>query len=193
VTAHQKGNVSVRQISPCPVCHGSGKQIEQPCPVCGGRGEVEKTESLTVTIPVGVEEGMALRVAGRGMASPEPGGVPGDLYVVVHSRPDPRLQRDGADLWRQESLPLPDAVLGTTLKVLTLERKQVEVSIPAGTQPGTVMRLRNMGLPHFGRKGKGDMYLQIKVRIPEKLSREEHELYERLRALAGKAKRHFWE
>jgi molecular chaperone DnaJ len=193
VTSQQKGNVSMRQISTCPVCRGSGKMIEKACPDCGGRGEVEKTESLTVTIPVGVENGMALRVAGRGMASPEPGGIPGDLYVVVHVRPDPRFQRDGADLWREEILPLTDAVLGTKLEVPILEGSKAEVEVPAGTQPDTVLRLRNKGLPQFGGKGKGDLYLQVKVRIPEKLGREEQELYERLRALAGKTKRHFRE
>lgn len=193
VTARQNGNVSVRQISACPVCHGSGKQIGQACPDCGGRGEVEKTESLTVTIPVGVEDGVALRVAGRGMASPAPGGVPGDLYVVVRARPDPRFQRDGADLWRQESLPLTDAVLGTKLDVPTLGGGKAQVDIPAGIQPDTVMRLRDKGLPQFGGKGKGSLYLQIKILIPEKLSREERELYERLRSLAGKTIRHFWE
>lgn len=193
VTTRQKGNVSMRQISTCPVCHGSGKTIEKACPDCRGRGEVEKTESLTVTIPVGVEDGMALRVAGRGMASPERGGVPGDLYVVVRSRPDPRFQRDGADLWRHETLPLTDAVLGTRLEVSTLKSGKVEVSIPAGIQPGTVLRLRDKGLPRFGDKGRGDLYLQVGVHVPEKISREEQELYERLRALAGKVKRHFWE
>ena len=193
VTARQQGNMSVRQISACPTCHGSGKQIEQPCPVCGGRGEVEKTETLTVTIPVGVEDGMALRVAGRGMASPEVGGVSGDLFVVVHSRPDPRFQRDGADLWRHETLPLTDAVLGTKLEVPTLQGGTVEVNVPPGIQPATVLRLRDKGLPRFGRKGRGDMYLQIEIRIPEKLSHEERELYERLRALGGKSRRHFWE
>ncbi len=193
VTTRQKGNMALRQISPCPACHGSGKAIDQPCQDCGGRGEVEKTESLTVTIPVGVEDGMALRVAGRGMASPGPDGVPGDLYVVVRTRPDPRFQRDGADLWRQETLSVPDAVLGTRLKVETLEGGKAEVKVPAGIQPDTVLRLRNKGLPRFGDKGKGDLYLQLKVRIPEKPDREERELYERLRALAGKASRHFWE
>jgi len=193
VSASQKGNVSVRQISACLVCHGSGKQIEQPCPACGGRGEMEKTEALTVTIPVGAEDGMALRVAGRGMAASEPGGIPGDLFVVVHSRPDPRFQRDGADLWRHETLPLTDAVLGTKLEVPTLEGKRAEVNIPAGIQPATVLRLRGKGLPRFGSKGKGDLYLQIEVRIPDKLSHEERDLYERLRTLAGKTKRHFWE
>lgn len=193
VTARQQGNVSVRQISTCPVCHGSGKQPGQACPVCGGRGEVEKTESLSVTIPVGVEEGTALRVPGRGMASREPGGVTGDLYAVVHTRPDPRFQRDGADLLRQETLPLTDAVLGTRLEVPTLGGGKAQVDIPAGIQPETVLRLRDKGLPRFDGTGYGDMYLQIGVQIPEKLSRDERELYERLRTLAGKTKRHFWE
>lgn len=193
VATRQEGTVSVRQISTCPVCRGSGKRIERPCPVCHGRGEVEKTESLTVTIPVGVEDGMALRVAGRGMASPEPGGVAGDLYVVVRVRPDPRFQRDGADLWRQEILPVTDAVLGTRLEVPTLEGGSAKVDIPAGIQPDTVLRLRNKGLPRFGGRGKGDLYLRVKLAVPEKLGREERELYERLRALAGKNRRHFWE
>ncbi len=192
VTTQQRGNVAVRQISNCPVCHGSGKAIDQFCPDCRGRGEVEKFESLTVTIPVGVEDGMALRVAGRGMASPEPGGVPGDLYVVVRARPDPRFQRDGADLWRQETLPVVDAVLGTKLQVETLEGGMAEVRVPAGIQPDTVLRLKSKGLPRFGGKGKGDLYLQVKVGIPDKLSREERELYERLRAMAG-GRRHFWD
>jgi molecular chaperone DnaJ len=193
VSTQQKGNVAVRQISPCPACHGSGKTVGQPCPACGGRGEVEKTESLSVSIPVGVEDGTALRVAGRGMASPEPGGDPGDLYVVVRARPDPRYRRDGADLWRQEQLPLTDAVLGTTLEVPTLDGGLAQVKVPAGTQPDTVLRLRNKGLPRFGGKGRGDLYLQMKIRIPDKLGHEEHELYERLRALSGTPRRHFWE
>lgn len=102
-------------------------------------------------------------------------------------------QREGADLWRQEWLPLTDAVLGTKLKVSTLDGGNVEVDIPAGIQPDTVLRLREKGLPHFGGKGRGDLFLQVKLSIPEKLSREERELYERLRALTGKTQRHFWE
>lgn len=193
VTSRREGKVSVRQISTCPVCHGRGKRVDAPCPECHGRGEVERIESLAVTIPAGVEDGTALRIAGRGMASPAPGGVAGDLFVVVRSRPDPRFQRDGADLWRQETLPLTDAVLGTTLEVPILEGGKAEVNVPAGTQPDTVLRLRNKGLPRFGGKGKGDLYLQVKIHIPDKLGREERELYVRLRALGGRAKRHFWE
>lgn len=120
-------------------------------------------------------------------------GVPGDLYVVVHVLPDAQIQRDDADLWLQEDLPLPDAVLGTKLEVPTLEGGKAEVNVPAGTQPDTVLRLRNKGLPRFGGKGVGDMYLQLKLKVPEKLGHEERTLYERLRDLGGKPKRHFWE
>lgn len=91
------------------------------------------------------------------------------------------------------ALPVTDAVLGTTLEVPILEDGKAAVGIPAGIQPDTVLRLRNKGLPRFGGKGRGDMYLQVRIQIPEKLSREERELYERLRALPGKPKRHFWE
>lgn len=106
---------------------------------------------------------------------------------------EPRFQRDGADLWREEVLPLTDAVLGTKLEVPILEEGGVEVKVPAGTQPDTVLRLGSKGLPEFGGKGKGDVYLQVKLKEPETLSREERKLYERLSALADKTKRQFRE
>lgn len=193
VTLEQKGNVAVRQIRPCPVCHGRGQVIHKACAECGGRGEVEKRENLSVTIPVGVENGMALRVAGHGTASPQAGGVPGDLFVVVRVQPDPRFERDGADLWQRAQLPVADAVLGTELQVETLDGGKAQVNVPAGTQPDTVLRLKNRGMPRLGGKGRGDLYLQVKVQIPAHPGPEVRELFERLRALEGKAKRHFWE
>jgi molecular chaperone DnaJ len=126
---------------------------------------------------------MALRVPAHGLPSPEPGGPPGDLYVVVRSAPDERFARTGADLWRTETLSVADAVLGTQIEVPTLNGA-VEVTVPPGTQPGEVLRLRGKGLPVFGGRGRGDLNLRIEVRIPERLSAEERELYERLRALA---------
>lgn len=193
VKSHRKGNVVTSSITTCPACHGNGKIIEQACADCAGRGEVEKTESLTITIPVGVEDGMALRVEGRGMASPEPGGQPGDLYVVIRSQDDPRFQRMSADLWREETLPLVDAVLGTKLDVPVPDGGSVQTNVPAGTQPDTVLRLRGKGLPRFGGGHRGELYVRVKVQVPEKISREERELYEQLRALSGKAKKHFWD
>jgi molecular chaperone DnaJ len=107
------------------------------------------------------------------------------LYVVVHARRDPRFERAGSDLLRLETIPLTDAVLGATLDVPTLDGS-VSVSVPPGTQPDAVLRVKGKGLPSFGGAHHGDLYLRIGVRVPEHLSRQEHELYEQLRTLGGK-------
>lgn len=193
VVTRREGNVTLRQVTVCPVCQGRGRVIGKPCPQCGGQGVVETVEEITVKIPVGVEDGMALRVAGRGMAAEVPGGEPGDLYVVVWAAPDARFERDGADLRREERLNVADLALGATVEVPTLGEGSLQVDIPAGTQPDTVLRLRGKGLPRFGGRGKGDLFLRVKARIPEKLSREEREIFERLRALGGGPKHHFRE
>ena len=181
----EKEHILIQQIGICPTCNGRGNIIEHPCRKCHGSGEVEKEEDLTVKIPKGVEEGMALRISGKGMPSTEAGGIAGDLFVVVHSRRDPRFERSGADLLRQETIPLIDAVLGATLQVPTLDGS-VSVTIPPGTQPGALLRLKEKGLPEFGNGRHGELYLRIEVRVPEKLSREERDLYERLRAIGGR-------
>ncbi len=186
----EREHILIQQISICPACHGRGSIIEHPCPKCHGSGEVEQEEDLTVKIPKGVEEGMALRIPGKGMPSPESGGITGDMFVVVRSKPDPRFERDGADLLRQETIPLTDAVLGATLQVPTLDGS-ASVTIPPGTQPGAVLRLKEKGLPEFGSGRHGELYLRIEVRVPEKLSREELALYERLRDIGGKQDGHF--
>jgi len=180
----EKEHILIQQISTCPECHGRGSIIEHPCPKCRGSGEVEQDEELTVKIPIGVEEGMALRIPGKGMPSPEAGGMTGDLFVVVRTHYDPRFERSGADLLREETIPLTDAVLGATLQVPTLDGS-ASVTIPPGTQPGAVLRLKGKGLPEFGNGRHGEMYLRIGVHVPEKLSREERELYEQLRAIGG--------
>jgi molecular chaperone DnaJ len=184
--AHREGggNIFIQQTSVCPVCHGRGTIIEKPCRVCGGMGQVDKTESLAIAIPPGIEDGMVLKVSGKGEASPDAGGPPGDLFVMVRSAADRRFTRAGADLWREETISIPDAVLGTTLSVPTLD-SDATVTVPAGTQPDAVLRLRGKGLPRFQAKGKGDLYLRVKVHVPEQLSTRERELYDRLRALGG--------
>jgi molecular chaperone DnaJ len=174
--------VIVQNVTLCPECGGRGDIIEERCPACSGSGSVERRESLTVNVPIGAEEAMALRVPGHGLPSDSPGGEPGDLFVVLRSTPDPRFEREGADLWRREAISVSDAVLGTQRVVPSLDGT-IEVSIPPGAQPGLVLRLAGKGLPHFGGRGRGDLYLRLDVRIPERLSRRQRELYEQLRAL----------
>jgi molecular chaperone DnaJ len=175
-------DVVVRQIKTSASCQGRGEIIEQPCPACEGRGTVDKTESLTVNVPVGVEDGVALRVPGHGMPSEAKGGVPGDLYVVIRSEPDARFTREGADLGRTEGLSVPEAVLGTRRRVPTLDGS-VDVKIPAGTQPDAVLRLAKKGLPEFGTTRRGDLYLRLQVHIPRRLTKKQRELYTALQPL----------
>lgn len=186
-TSSQKENrILIQQISTCPTCHGRGSIIEHPCPTCYGGGQVEQEEILTVKIPQGIDENMVLRIQGKGMPSAESGGVAGDLFVVVHSRYDPRFERAGADLICHETIHLIDAVLGTTLQVPTLNGS-AEVTIPPGIQPGTMLRIKGKGLPEFGHDKHGELYLHIKVQIPEQLLPEERELYEKLRLITTKS------
>ncbi len=181
VSSRDEGGVHVRHMTTCSACTGQGSVIDEPCPECGGRGQVVRGESLEVTVPPGVEDGTALRITGRGLPSAE-GGPPGDLYAVVRIAPDPRFERDGADLWRTETIPVPDAVLGARIEVPTLEGR-VELVVPPGTQPGAVLRLRGKGLPRLGGGRRGDLNVRMEVRVPESPSPEERELYERLRKL----------
>jgi molecular chaperone DnaJ len=179
--------VHLRQITVCPDCEGRGEVIERPCRECGGSGQVAHDEQLTVRIPAGADEGLALRVPGHGLPGTERGGVPGDLYVVVRSAPDARFERVGADLWRTETVEPADAALGTRLDVPTLDGP-VEVRVPPGTQPDEVLRLRGKGLHAYG-GGRGDLNLRIAVHVPEKLTAAERAIYEQLRALRPAARR----
>lgn len=192
----EKEHLLIQQITTCPACHGRGSSIEHPCPICHGTGQEAQEEVLTVKIPKGVEEGMVLRIPGKGMPSHDAGGVNGDLFVVVRSKSDPRFERAGADLLRQESIALTDAVLGATLNVPTLDGS-ASVEIPPGTQPGSVLRLKGKGLPEFGSDRHGELYLRIEVHVPETLTQDERELYERLRTLTGKVPKisanHWWQ
>lgn len=180
-----KNQITVQQISACPSCHGQGHIVDEPCPACKGRGKIERTESLTVMIPKGVEEGTALRIPGYGMASPDPNGQAGDLFVIIHSQPDPDFERNGADLWHSETIGIPEATLGTVLEIPTLGG-HVSVTVPAGTQPDSILRLRGKGLPDPGGGAVGDLLVRIQVQVPVHLSPEEKKLYQQLRALGGK-------
>jgi molecular chaperone DnaJ len=177
-----QGSVRFQQIMVCPACGGRGEIIDKPCGECRGKGEVEREERLTVRVPAGADDGMALRVPAHGLPSGESGGVAGDLYVIVRSAPDTRFERIGSDLWRVEHIEVADAALGTTLRVPTLDG-DIEVKVPTGTQPDEVLRLRGKGLSAFG-GGRGDLKLRIQVHVPERLTARERELYEQLRSTA---------
>jgi molecular chaperone DnaJ len=185
-TSRREQGVSIRRVSTCPVCGGRGSVIDQPCAACAGAGEVAREESLVVKIPAGAEDGLALRVKGKGYASADPRAGAGDLLVVVRTAPDARFERRGADLWRLQEIDAADAVLGGEIRVPALDGA-ISVRVPPGTQPDSQLRLRGKGLPRFGARGRGDLYVQLAVRLPERLSAEERGLWERLRALGSKS------
>lgn len=183
-TSQQQGMV-FQQVAVCEVCQGLGSIIEDPCTDCRGAGSVEQETEIEIKIPPGVDEGTALRVPGHGNLSPAPGGPPGDLIVVINTEDDPRFVRRGDHLQRTENITVSDAVLGAKLDVPTL-LGDVEIKIPPGTQPGTVMRLANEGLPNYGSGRRGDIYLNIQVEIPKKPSKEEKKIFEQLQELHDK-------
>jgi molecular chaperone DnaJ len=191
----KQATIHFQTFSVCPDCQGRGSFIDHPCPACHGSGRTAKQESLKVQIPAGIEEATALRIKGHGMPAEQPEGPPGDLYVIVHSIPDPRFERAGADLWRGETLEVEDAILGVRLKVPTLQG-EVEVKVPPGTQPGEILRLRGKGLQKYGGGGRGNLNLRIQIHLPEHPAAEERALYEQLRSLHGQSsgqKKRWWQ
>lgn len=161
-----QGFFSIRQT--CPYCHGTGQVIGSPCRDCNGQGRVRKRKSIQIHIPAGVDTGSRLRVSGEGEIG-ERGGPPGDLYVVLHVQNDRVFRRDGMDLHCELPIRLELAIAGGTAVVPTIGGK-AQIKVPAGTQTGTVFRLRGKGVPSIRGGGRGDLHVRIAVEIPSKLS-----------------------
>ena len=169
-------------VGTCPQCQGVGKIITNPCRRCGGTGLERRRETVRVTIPAGVEDGMQITVRGEGHAAPQ-GGVNGDLLVVINEITHPQLQRDGNNLFYTRIISVMDAMLGCEVSIPCLDGSY-KVKVEPGTQSGTVVKLRGKGLPSvqgYGR-GTGDLYVKFQVWVPHKLSRQERELLEQLRS-----------
>lgn len=170
---------------PCPDCGGRGTIIPEPCPKCRGTGHTRHTQTVTITIPQGVEHGHRLLFAGKGEAG-QRGAPAGDLYVFVGIRRHPLFQRDGADLHLEVPLPFTEALLGTTVTLPLPDGKTTELKVPEGTQPGAQIRLRGQGMPVFGHpRRQGDIVAHIAVENPPRLSKKQRELLEDLQADIG--------
>ena len=166
--------------SVCPNCGGTGKIVSNPCPSCRGTGVTRVKERIKVNIPAGVEHGMQLTMRGEGDTGRN-GGINGDLYVQIEQLPHARLKRDGANLFYTRVISAIDAMLGCEIDIPCLDGVQ-KMKLPAGTQSGTVERLRGKGMPVVNSYGKGDLYVKILVWIPHNLSRSEKEAMENLRS-----------
>jgi len=159
----------------CPACHGRGQVIEDPCPTCAGSGRVTRERTLAVNIPAGVEDGTRIRLAGEGEAGAR-GGPSGDLYIFVSLAQHQFFQRDGADLHCRVPISMVTASLGGGFDVPTIDGGQTRVKVPEGTQSGRVFRLQGKGMPVLRARGTGDMYVQVMVETPQKLSKRQKEL-----------------
>ena len=164
----------------CDTCGGDGRIPSEPCSECGGRGRRAVRKTLQVDVPAGIADEQRIRLSGRGHAG-ERGGPPGDLYVVVRVAEDERFLRDGSNLVTVVDVPAPAAALGTTVTVPTLDGEQ-EIKVKPGTQPGTVVTLRERGMPTIGRGRRGDQQVVLNVVVPRNLTPRQSELLEELRA-----------
>jgi len=174
----------IQQQTVCPDCGGTGKHVKKKCPKCGGQGYVTSREQVEVNIPEGISSGQQVRVSGYGERG-ENGGPNGDLYIEVRVRPHKYFIRDGNDIYVKVPISNVEATLGTKIDVPTC-RGDVELSIPAGSQPGQQLRLKGYGVKDVRGSNIGDQYVQLEVNIPKKLSKEEKALYEQLNKLKDK-------
>ena len=175
----QQGFFTVERT--CHVCGGEGRIIKDPCDDCGGRGHVHKERNLSFDVPKGIEDGTRIRLSSEGDAGAR-GGPRGDLYVFINIHPHSLLQRDGADLFCRIPVKMTQAILGGAIEVPMLDGKKVKLTIPEGAQSGQQFRLRGKGMPVLRNRHFGDLYVQIAVEIPKKISRKQKDLLKKFDA-----------
>jgi molecular chaperone DnaJ len=180
-------------VAPCPTCNGEGRVIAEPCEVCRGEGRVRGERTVTVEVPAGVSGNNYLTLRGQGAAGPR-GGPSGDLLVMLDIKEDERFERQGDDLIYDLSLSFSQAALGGVHEVPTPYGEE-SLKVPGGTQPETVLRIRNKGLPILGQDGRGDLLVRIHVWTPEQLTDEQERLFRELAKLEGEGPKRapgFW-
>lgn len=175
-----QGTFSVTR--PCPACGGRGEIPSTPCPICGGRGEVRNRRRINVTVPAGVEDGSRVRIRGQGERGPG-GGPPGDLLVRFKVKEDPFFTREGLDLVCEVPINLAQSLLGSRVRVRTVDGKRIVLRIPPGTQSDTVFRVKGQGV----RRGDtaGDQLVRVTVRVPDEVSEQGRQLIERFAQVEG--------
>ncbi len=175
-TRYQQGFFSVMRT--CSSCAGQGRIIKSPCLKCRGAGRVERQKTIEIKIPAGVETGSRLRVTGEGEGGVN-GGPSGDLFVVLHVREHESFERQGTNLYSAVPVTFAQAALGADIKVKTLDGEE-DLKVPAGTQTGTIFRIKNHGMPNLGGRGKGDLFVAATLVTPKTLTKEQRKLLEQL-------------
>ncbi|HEX3103467.1 MAG TPA: molecular chaperone DnaJ [Terriglobales bacterium] len=176
---YQQGFFSIART--CPSCHGAGSVINDPCTNCRGEGRVIQQKTIDAKIPAGVEDGTRIRFSGVGEAGVH-GGPPGDLYLVLRVKQHAFFDRQGNDLYCVVPISFTQAAIGTEIQVPTLEGEQT-LKIPEGTQSGTVLKLRGKGVPVLNGHGKGNLFVEVRVQTPTKLTKRQRELLQELQGI----------
>ena len=167
---------------PCPQCRGNGTIVEHPCKTCRGSGRERTTKNFNVKIRPGIKDRARIRVAGKGEAGRN-GGPAGDLFVVVHVEPSQLYTRRGDDLIVDVPVAYADAALGASVEIATPEGP-ISLKVPAGSQPGKLLKVKGRGAPKSGGRGKGDLLARVKLTVPEKVSKQERDVLEQLRKVS---------
>lgn len=186
---YQQGFFSIARS--CPNCQGTGNVISDPCTKCKGEGRILQTKTIDAKVPAGVEDGTRIRFSGVGEAGVH-GGPAGDLYVVLHVKEHPFFAREGTNLYCVVPISVTQAALGAEIQVPTLEAEHT-LKIPEGTQSGTVLKIRNKGVPVLNGHGKGDLFVEVRVQTPTKLTKRQRELLQELQGITqveNKPQRH---
>lgn len=174
---------SMVQVTTCPTCNGTGETISTPCRACNGRGLERRTRKKVVTIPAGVDTGNQIRLAGEGQPGIN-GGPHGNLYLLINVQPHKFFRRHDHDILMDLEINVAQATLGADVRVPTVDGEET-LHIPPGTQPGKVLRIRNKGVPHLRSNGRGDQLVMVNVVIPNHLTAEQRELFEKLAESLG--------
>ncbi len=168
----------------CGTCHGQGQVIDKPCQSCAGSGRIRKDKRLSVNVPAGIEDGTRIRLAGEGEAGLR-GGPPGDLYIFLSIAEHPFFQREGADIFCRVPIPMTVAVLGGAIEVPVIDGSRAKVTIPEGTQSGQQFRLRGKGMTVMNARARGDMYIEVQVETPVRLTKRQKELIREFEQAGG--------
>lgn len=171
---------SFTHLTICPECKGEGQRPEKPCNVCKGEGRIKGEDTIEIFIPPGIDTNQVIRVEGKGDAGKK-GGKPGNLYVRILVKQHPIFNRKGDDLYISLPISFSRAALGDEIEVPTIEKTKILLKVPEGTESGKVLRISGKGIPHFSGYGRGNLYVELIVRTPKKLTKKQKELFEKLK------------
>lgn len=171
---------SYTAMGPCPECKGEGTIPEKPCNVCRGEGRTKGEEVIEITIPAGIDANQVIKVEGKGEAGRK-GAKAGNLFARIYIKKHPIFERKGDDLFSIADIAFSQAVMGDEIEIKSLEGTNLLVQIPQGTESGKILRISGKGIPHYGSYGRGNMYIELRIKTPKKITKEQRKLLDELR------------